>query len=45
MLTGRAPGAAAIGARGIESGRPVQLHSVQTGAATCRVQSGNVFGR
>ena len=45
VLTGKAGGASKIGARSVMNpGVRVEIHSVKTGAATCRVQNGNVFG-
>jgi len=45
VLTGKGGGESKMGAGSLMNpGVRVEIHSVKTGAATCRVQSGNVFG-
>ncbi len=44
ILTGKSTGAARIHARGEISGAPLEILSVRTGAASCKLQAGNVFG-
>ena len=42
-LTGMAAGAKMIVMKSLPSGRPFEIHSIQSGPASCSVQSGNVF--
>jgi len=44
VLTGKSSGVAKIDIHG-SGGMPIELLSVQTGAASCNVQGGNVFGK
>ena len=45
VLTGKAGGVSKIGSGSLMNpGTRVEILSVKTGAATCRVQNGNVFG-
>ena len=45
VLTGKAGGVSKIGSHSLMNpGTRVEILSVKTGAATCRVQNGNVFG-
>jgi hypothetical protein len=45
VLTGKAGGASKIGSGSLMNpGTRVEILSVKTGAATCKVQNGNVFG-
>lgn len=44
VLTGKAEGADRIRAKSMIGGHDVEMLSVKTGPASCRVQEGNVFG-
>lgn len=44
VLTGKAEGVDRIHAKSMVNGRDLEILSVKTGAASCRIQDGNVFG-
>ena len=44
VLTGKAEGVDRIRAKSIVNGKHIEILSVKTGAASCKVQDGNVFG-
>ncbi|MBI3701592.1 MAG: hypothetical protein HY242_14255 [Afipia sp.] len=44
VLTGKEAGSGSIRARSMVSGNAIEILSVKTGAASCRIQDGNVFG-
>ena len=44
VLTGKAEGADRIHAKSMISGQDIEIVSVKTGPAGCRVQDGNIFG-
>jgi len=45
VLTGKASGESTIRGRSLMNpGVSVQIHSIKTGAASCKIQNGNVFG-
>jgi len=44
VLTGKEAGSGSIHARSMVNGRSIEILSVKTGAASCRIQDGNVFG-
>lgn len=44
VLTGKESGATAIRSKSMVTGNSIELISVKTGAASCRIQDGNVFG-
>ncbi len=44
VITGKEEGASAIRATSIVTGSNLEILSVKTGAASCRIQDGNVFG-
>ena len=44
VLTGKEGGASHIKTKSMVSGNDVEIISVKTGAASCRIQDGNVFG-
>ena len=44
VLTGKESGASHIKAKSMVNGNEIEIVSVKTGAASCRIQDGNVFG-
>ena len=44
VLTGKESGAASMHGRSMINGAPLEIISVKTSAASCRIQDGNVFG-
>ena len=44
VLTGMAPGGKMVVMKSLPSGRPFEIHSIQSGQASCTIQNGNVFG-
>ncbi len=44
VLTGKEAGSGSIRAHSMVNGNAIEMLSVKTGAASCRVQDGNVFG-
>jgi len=44
VLTGKESGSSSIRAKSMVNGNKVEILSVKTGAASCRIQDGNVFG-
>lgn len=44
VLTGKESGSSSIRAKSMVSGNDIKILSVKTGAASCRIQAGNVFG-
>ena len=44
VLTGKESGAKSIRAKSMVNGNDVEILSIKTGAASCRIQDGNVFG-
>ena len=44
VLTGKESGSSSIRAKSMVNGNDIEILSVKTGAASCRIQDGNVFG-
>lgn len=44
VLTGKESGATSIKTKSIVNGNSVEILSIKTGGASCRIQNGNVFG-
>lgn len=44
VLTGKESGSSSIKTKSLVNGNSVEILSVKTGAASCRIQDGNVFG-
>ena len=44
VLTGKEGGSSSIRAKSMVNGNDIEILSVKTGAASCRIQDGNVFG-
>ncbi len=44
VITGKEEGASAIRAKSIVTGSSLEILSIKTGTASCRIQDGNVFG-